>query len=213
MRSKVTVVESLLLLVLALVGCSSPKSGSDNELAALNAQSAELKQEIARVVEENRKNGIIITPLSQDWILREATDKLDGSKSTKLYRRAETGEVLVLACDKHGKTDVYVDTHLQLDTSDYKGKVRFKLDDRQPIEQSWYESDDDEALFAPSGLQFAEQLASRSKLLFEYRPFRASEKIAEFNLLGLREHLSTVTTTCNWKAKIVAKAKLKSELH
>lgn len=68
------------------------------------------------------------------------------------------------------------------------------------LSQTWKESTNNEALFAPNAIAFARQLAGADKLFFAFIPFNANPATIEFDVSGLAQLLSQVGDACNWAA-------------
>jgi type VI secretion system protein VasI len=130
---------------------------------------------------------------------------------------------LIVRC-KEKKTDVYVATGMAASVEEYgpAHKVGIRRDGGTAQYYDWLESTDHRALFASdliwgeqwdstlgmnvtrvaadSGgrIEFAKQLATASKLTFQFTPFDGSPQVAGFDVRGLDPHLHKVAEACGW---------------
>jgi type II secretory pathway pseudopilin PulG len=143
------------------------------------------------------------------WEFAEHISPMDGTKSQSLRMEAVDSELpgyasgaLMIRC-KGGKTDLYVITgrpaevEYGMDTN----TVRIRLDDRKPATQHWTESDDHEALFAPSPIGLAQEIAGAHTMLFEYTPFQDTKKLIRFDLEGLKNQVERLAIPCRWSER------------
>lgn len=110
---------------------------------------------------------------------------------------------LVLRC-KEKKTNAYVVTGMpaSVESGGEMGQhtVTIRFDDKPAQSQSWSQSTDDKALFAPQATGFIRQVAAAKRLRIGFTPFNASPVIAEFDITGFAEHMKELSETCKWKS-------------
>jgi hypothetical protein len=105
---------------------------------------------------------------------------------------------LVLRCQEH-RLDAYVVTGMssQPEVGNFqKYTVRLRFDDRKPVSESWSESTDNEALFAPSPASFIHRIAETKLFVFGFTPFHASPATVTFDVHGLADHLDALSRNC-----------------
>ena len=142
----------------------------------------------------------------QGWSVSIGKSDMDGSATVVLNHEAESNiqgwleskrPSLVIRCkEKH--VDVYVDTGMtaSVEGTDNEHTVRIRMDDKPAFTQSWSESTDGNALFAPSPRNLARNLSHGSTMLFEFVPFQANPVTAKFDLTGLDKLLPQVEAAC-----------------
>ncbi len=154
----------------------------------------------------------------REWTFAESVSPMDGTKTQSLRLEAVDSELpayasgtLMIRC-KAGKSDLYVVTgrpaavEYGLDTN----TVRIRLDDRKPLTQHWWESDDHEALFAPDPVPLAQQIAEAHTMLFEFTPFQETKKLIRFDLEDLKRQVEKVAVPCGWAEQGAAREKDRS---
>lgn len=134
------------------------------------------------------------------WRYDETVSQMDHSKTLSWYLEADnevqgwlqkTTPTLWVQCGK--KIEVYVDTGLQSTVEGTAGRhtVRIKYDDGAPLKDTWHESQDGKALFAPNGSPIAKKLLGSSSFAFEFTPFNAADKqVALFDVKGFKEAIA-----------------------
>ncbi len=143
------------------------------------------------------------------WTVKGETSPMDGSRSITLSLDSDSalntvtlGPTLVVRCDAH-KTYVYVKTDVPAsqEFSDelFQHTVRLKFDAGKPITQTWAESQDMSALFAPNPTALARRLAQTKSFNFEFTSFRQGRLVLHFNVDGFEKELPLVQSACGWK--------------
>jgi desulfoferrodoxin (superoxide reductase-like protein) len=100
------------------------------------------------------------------------------------------------------KTDVVIHTgtSAQPELGAYNSaRVRVRFDDGPIERQTWSESTNNEAYFAPSGPAFARRLAKAKRLRWGFNAFRRGEEVGDFDVRGFDALIGTVATQCGWK--------------
>jgi hypothetical protein len=148
-------------------------------------------------------------PTEGQWRIREDKSPMDGSKTVVISRDAENDietwlaskrPTLIVRCHER-KTEAYVvtGTAASVEYGADTHTVRVRFDAAKPITQHWGASTDDNALFAPNGIEFAKKLVSSKSLVFEFTPFNASPAVAHFRLEGLGPYLQKAASACGWQ--------------
>lgn len=144
------------------------------------------------------------------WYASEDTSPMDGSRSVSLWTSAdeeirgwlnETHRPTLYVRCRENETDVFVVTGVNPDVEwglFQQATVRLRLDEDKPTRQTWSESTDGKALFAPRAVTLARRLAGASTLRFEFTPFQASPQTVTFHLDGLASRLPQVAGACGW---------------
>ena len=107
---------------------------------------------------------------------------------------------LIIRCLEN-KTDVIFNTGSSFTPvyGEYnKAKIRYRIDNKNPITQYWSESTDNDAAFAPKAISLIKSLKNSEKLRIEFNPFNANPAVAEFDMRGIKIHLEEISKTCNW---------------
>lgn len=105
--------------------------------------------------------------------------------------------VLVVRCGS-GMMEAFVFTEsaLAIEANTQDHTVTFTIDDRAARSERWPDSMDHDALFAPNGRAFAEELAHASQLRIGYTPHNAAPVTAEFSVRGLGGLLASSKKSC-----------------
>ena len=113
--------------------------------------------------------------------------------------------VLAVRCLSR-RTEVFValGTPAAIETGD-TNRVTVQIDDQPPSPQQWLRTDSYTELFAPDGLALARQLVGARLLRFTFTPFRSRPVVAEFNVRGFDQHVSTLARPCGWQAGTTAR--------
>lgn len=172
------------------------------------AKTAKIEELLAAVRKGRGDDG---EPQSEGaWRLERSRSQLDDSETVVLYLDANEPiqawlrspvPTLFIRC-KENKTEVYIrtETSANPELSSYsQATVRLRLDKKPAFKQTWSESTDNEALFAPGAIELARKLAKAEILTFEFTPFNASPAVATFTVAGLGDHLGMVAEACHWK--------------
>lgn len=108
---------------------------------------------------------------------------------------------LVARCLEN-KTDLYMNARTrfqpvygELD----RAAVRVRIDDGQAQRALWAESTDGEAIFAPQPIALMRRMAKAERLRIEFTPFNAAPAIADFDIRGFDEVITTIAKTCGWQ--------------
>jgi hypothetical protein len=143
------------------------------------------------------------------WEFAERVSPMDGTKTQCLAMEGVDSDLpgyasgtLMIRC-KGGKTDLYVITGrpAEIEYGTEASTVRIRLDDRKPATQHWTESDDHEALFAPTPIALAQEIARAHTMLFEFTPFQDTKKLIRFDLEGLRNEIERLAIPCKWSER------------
>jgi hypothetical protein len=146
---------------------------------------------------------------TSNWNERATRSEMDGSAGFQTQTIADgpiqtwlrrTTPRLIIRCDEN-KTDVFVltETAAQPELGLYdRARVRLRFDQGTPQPQTWTESTDDKALFAPSPIALARRIAKAKTLRFEFTPFNAPPAIATFSLDGGESGIKGVARACGW---------------
>lgn len=149
-----------------------------------------------------------VTPTG-NWIAQPTTSEMDGSAGFQTQTIADAPiqtwlrritPRLIIRC-KENETNVFVNTETaaqpELGLYD-QARVRLRFDERAPERQTWTESTDDEALFAPNPISLARRIAKAKSLRFEFTPFNAPPAVATFSLEGAGAGVKGVARACGW---------------
>jgi hypothetical protein len=103
---------------------------------------------------------------------------------------------LVVRCNK-GRVDAFVFTSsaARIEAEDENHTVKLEFDARPSAHERWPDSVEHDALFAPDGRAFVEQLASSQALRFTFAPHNAGPAAALFDVRGLKEKMAA-TRAC-----------------
>jgi hypothetical protein len=116
-----------------------------------------------------------------------------------IWTRAVT-PVLVVRCeDGHAESFVFTQSAARMETQDGNHTVRVAFDGGAGVTERWPDSDDHDALFAPDGTAFAQQLAQSHSLRFGFDPHNAPPATATFEVGGIGELLRGSARQCGWK--------------
>jgi len=109
--------------------------------------------------------------------------------------------VLAVRCLSR-RTEVFValGTSAAIEAGD-TNHVTVQLDDQPPASQQWLRTDSYRELFSQDGLALARQFIGASLLRFTFTPFHSRPVVAEFNVRGFDQHVSTLARTCGWPAQ------------
>jgi hypothetical protein len=77
--------------------------------------------------------------------------------------------------------------------------VRIRFDDKPARREFWSESTDHEAVFAPSPIVLARQLAKANELKLELTPFNSSPQTVVLPVVGFQEPLADLAKACGWR--------------
>lgn len=107
---------------------------------------------------------------------------------------------LILRCSD-GSMEAFVFTasaaRLEPNTDDHTVEVSF--DGAAKSIERWRDSEEHDALFAPAGTAFVEQLTGARVMRFGFTPHNAAPVTAEFNVAGLSAILAPAARTCGIK--------------
>lgn len=103
---------------------------------------------------------------------------------------------LVVRCNK-GRVDAFVFTNsaARIEAEDENHSVKLEFDAVPAAHERWPDSVEHDALFAPDGRAFVEQLSSSQALRFTFAPHNAGPASALFDVRGLKEKMAA-TKAC-----------------
>ena len=103
---------------------------------------------------------------------------------------------LVVRCNK-GRVDAFVFTSsaARIEPEDENHTVKLEFDSQPAAHDRWPDSVEHDALFAPDGRAFVEQLSSSQTLRFTFAPHNAGPAAALFDVRGLKERMAA-TKAC-----------------
>lgn len=146
------------------------------------------------------------------WKVETSTSRRDDSRIVLLTTEAtspiESGLAttvpsLTIRC-LEGRTDVIVYTGVPANPeygSINSHTVRYRIDSRAPVSESWGAATSDNALFAQHPRNLIRQMVGAGRLLVEFTPFRSGSVVVEFPIRGLSEYVQQLAAACNWKAE------------
>ena len=106
---------------------------------------------------------------------------------------------LKVACTEQQGTEVFVVTALPaaVEAGDRR-TVRLQFDDQEPVITTWVQSENRQALFAPSeeARVLAQRLAESRRFRFAFVPFNAEPAVARFTLRGFDVHWRAMRVAC-----------------
>src|SRR3989441_1587909 len=85
--------------------------------------------------------------------------------------------------------------------------VRVGFDGGADAQQLWFGSDDHQALFAPDGAAFANQIATARTMRFGFTPYNAKPVVIEFDVRGFDDLIGLVAKTCAAKPARIPRGK------
>ena len=108
--------------------------------------------------------------------------------------------VLVIRCSS-GSTEAFVftDSAARMEPQDEDHTVRVRFDEGADLTERWPDSLDHDALFAPDGAAFAEQLTRARTLQFGFTPHNADPVVAHFDVTGLSDLIAPGSKQCGRK--------------
>jgi uncharacterized membrane protein len=207
-RAKVVCVVGLVVIVFLAIVALLNSDREKSETTSVASGSAAIALPTISISGRSSEDGAVPMAKGGNWQIARDRSPMDGSKTVILSLTAnapveiwlgEKTPKLFIRC-KESKTAVYVltDTASQPEYGSYDTYgVRVRIDDRPARSQRWSESTDNTALFSPEPVALARQLSAARRLRFEFTPFNASRAVAEFDLHGLSDVLSEVTTACH----------------
>ena len=107
------------------------------------------------------------------------------------------GAMLIVRC-KDNSTDLFVATDEFFGTMD-EVSVSYRIDETQAVSASWSASTNGKAVFAPSPIPLAKEMAKGKSVFVRISGNYGAKVEAKFPLIGLSEHLPKVATACGWK--------------
>ena len=145
-------------------------------------------------------------PFRSKWTgSKQARWARDGSKTIAFELEAEKDiavwmkrvrPFLAIRCLYHN-TEVMVlpDSAASIEPND-RHTVRVGFDGGADAQQLWFGSDDHQALFAPDGAAFANQIATARTMRFGFTPYNAKPVVIEFDVRGFDDLIGLVAKTC-----------------
>lgn len=125
---------------------------------------------------------------------------LDAENEVRGWLKSERPRLIVRCMEN--RTEVYMVTGMSasIESGDLdRHTVRVRFDDATAQQQSWTESTDNQALFAPGAIAFARRLASAKTLRMQFVPFNASPATVTFDVSGFDQHIEKVAAACKWQ--------------
>jgi hypothetical protein len=108
--------------------------------------------------------------------------------------------ILVVRCmNKRVETFVYTGSALKIEPNTEDHTVHFSFNDEAGRSEQWADSAEHDALFAPDGAAFAQQLLAAKSFRFGYTPHNAEPVEAQFHVDGLEEVIAPAAKDCGWK--------------
>jgi len=108
--------------------------------------------------------------------------------------------ILVVRCmNKRMETFVYTGSALKIEPNTEDHTVNFRFDDQAGRSEHWPDSAEHDALFAPDGAAFAQQVLSSKTFRFGYTPHNAEPVEAQFHVDGLTELIAPAAKDCGWQ--------------
>ena len=108
--------------------------------------------------------------------------------------------ILVVRCmNKRVETFVYTGSALKIEPNTEDHTVNFTFNDEAGRSEHWADSAEHDALFAPDGAAFAQQLLSAKSFRFGYTPHNAEPVEAQFHVDGLEELIVPAAKDCGWQ--------------
>lgn len=154
---------------------------------------------------DNSQPGPLTAPADPVWDVSESVSPVDDSKTVVLsisaskpiynsYGSSENAR-LIIRCKEHS-TDLFValDEYLGSDSS----SILYRLDGAPSQTDSWSESTDGKAVFAPNAVALSRKLASSKKFFIRISDFRGTNYDTEFKTDGLGKVLPKVASACHW---------------
>jgi len=155
-------------------------------------------------------------PSAGYWQVSEDKSPMDDSRTVSLSLDAQNPILawpsethtpsLILRC-KERRTSLYIVNgtapNVEYGRTD-EATVRLRLDSRPAFSQYWSKSTDGDALFAPSPVTLAKQLAASKRLTYEFTPFNSNPATTTFDLSGLDLLIDKVADPCGWGAETEA---------
>src|SRR2546422_1266686 len=156
-------------------------------------------------------------PFRSKWTgSKQARWARDGSKTIAFELEAEKDiavwmkrvrPLLAIRCLYH-TTEVMVlpDSAASIEPND-RHTVRVGFDGGADAQQLWFGSDDHQALFAPDGAAFANQIATARTMRFGFTPYNAKPVVIEFDVRGFDDLIGLGAKTCAAKPARTARGK------
>src|SRR2546421_6085901 len=147
-----------------------------------------------------------VGPFRSKWIgSKQPRWARDGSKTISFELEAERDIAVWMKSVRpylgvrcfHHNTEVMVlpDSAASIEPND-RHTVRVGFDGGADVQQLWFGSDDHQALFAPDGAAFANQIATARTLRFGFTPYNAKPVVIEFDVRGFDDLIGLVAKTC-----------------
>ena len=132
---------------------------------------------------------------------KSAAFELPSVNKVQVWMR-QVQPMLVVRC-RAGATEVFVFTNspAKMEPQDGDHTVRIRFDANPLVTERWPDSAEHDALFAPDGAAFLQQVIGARKLEFGFSPHNSSPVVASFEVTGLVEHLAGAAKPCGWKTQ------------
>jgi len=150
-----------------------------------------------------------VPPPNGKWSRAENQSKMDDSKTVSYHLEAENeiegwlakNKPSLIARCKEGKVEAYITTGMSssVESGSDEHTVQVRFDDAPAARQTWSDSTDDKALFAPSPKTLLKNVSTAKRLRFGFTPFNASPQIVEFDVSGFGKPHEEILATCAGK--------------
>jgi hypothetical protein len=184
--------------VIAVIAIQVIGSTSNTSTAKQTADSTPATQSAPASVPSTNTSG---------WSFSEKKSEMDGTREVTLSLDAQdqiqgivgaSTPTLFIRCSKH-KPEVFVNIGepFQSNYGELEGtSVRIKFDAAAPIRQSWDESTNNEAAFAPNAGNLINHLLMAKVFRIEVTPFEKRETTITFNVGDLAERFHPIADEC-----------------
>ena len=121
---------------------------------------------------------------------RRVAFELPSRNETSVWMKTVRPLLVVRCQEGQMEAFVYTDSPAAMESLDEDHTVRISFDGEPGRLERWPDSSTHDALFAPSGTEFAARIMNAESLRFGYTPHNASAVVAHFDVSGLAEKLS-----------------------
>ncbi|MBA2304626.1 MAG: hypothetical protein H0W08_18615 [Acidobacteria bacterium] len=146
-----------------------------------------------------RPHGATWTDNSDAWVGGDRHGialELAARNETPVWMRRVRPLLIVRCANRRTDVFVFTDSAAAMEQQDEDHAVKVTLDDEPDRTERWPDSASHDALFAPDGAAFVRQLGRARTLRFAYTPHNAAPVVAQFNVVGLSEHLTPADARC-----------------
>ena len=127
---------------------------------------------------------------------RSLAFELPSRNETPVWMRNVRPQLVVRCSAKRTDVFVFTDSAAAMEARDGDHTVRVAFDDEPERTERWPDSLTHDALFAPEGARFAQQLIRARTMRFGYTPHNAAPVVAQFDVRGLAERLAPAAALC-----------------